>query len=47
MALKNLELEKNLAELRLKESEIFDKEAAIEMETRYLKYMQSQSNVKI
>jgi len=31
MALKNLELEENMAEVRLKESEIYDKEASIGM----------------
>lgn len=47
MAHKNIEIEKNLARAKLIESKIFDKELALEMQKRYVKYIQSQSQISI
>lgn len=47
MAHKNIEIEKNLARAKLIESKIFDRELALEMQKRYIKYIQSQSQISV
>ena len=39
-------MQKNLADVCLKDSEIMDKQAIIQMETGYLKYIGAQGSIK-
>ena len=47
MTHKNIDIEKNLARAKLTESKILDKDLAVEMQKRYIKYIQSQSQISV
>ena len=47
MTLANVDIEENQCKIALKESDIIEKEASVDLSRRYVKYIQSQTNVNV
>lgn len=43
----NVDIEESQCKITLKESEIIDKEASVDLSRRYVKYIQSQTSVNL
>lgn len=47
MTMANVDIEESQCKITLKESEIIDKEASVDLSRRYVKYIQSQTSVNL